>query len=305
MANPMTSAQFVRLLDNRLTKVFEGEIKELPPSLDQFFTRVKGDSAWQEYFEVGNLGDIPVFNGKLTYDAMSPGYYTKIEPKEYAGGIMFERKLLADKKYPVLDNRVGLLTNSAKRTMDKIASGIFTGAFSSAFTFMTSEEGLSMCNDAHTTKSGVSTSTGFDNAGTSALSKTSVAATRLAMRRFKDDRGNRIEINPDTLIVPDNLYDTAMEIVGSQKDPTSANNTVNMNYNRFKVIPYLRLDDNSTTSWFMVDSSLMKRFQVWIDREAPSSQNTVDFETFVWKFSVYFRIGYGFLNWRHCYGHSV
>jgi hypothetical protein len=295
MANPIGSSQFIRLLDKRLTKVFEDQIKEIPPMINELYTRASSSTAWQEYFEVGALGDIPEFNGALTYLSVSPGYHTQIEPKEYAAGI----------QYPVLENRAGMLTKSSLRTMDKIAVRPFAYAFSSAFDFMTSEEGVSLCSDSHTTKSGVSTSTGFDNAGTSALSKTSLAATRLLMRKFKDDIGNRIEITPDTLLVPDNLYDTAMEIVGSDKDPTSANNTKNMMSGRFKVIPYLRLDDYDTNNWFMIDSSLMKQFLLWVDRESPFSTNTIDFETYIWKFAVYFRIGCGFTNWRWLFGHNV
>ena len=305
MANPLTSSQFVRLMDKRLRQVFEGEFKEIPPMISQLYNVMKGDAAWEEFFEIGNLGDIPEFNGKLQYLSISPGYYTRIEPKEYAGGLQFERKLLEDKKYNVLDGRARQLTQSAYRTMDKIAVRPFAYAFSTAFDFMYSEEGVALCSDSHSTKSGVSTTTGFDNAGTSALSKTSLAATRLAMRRFKDDIGNRIVIEPDTLLVPDNLYDTAMEIVGSEKDPTSANNTINMMKGRFKVLPYLRLDDYDTNNWFMIDSSMMKKYLLWINRVAPDVNNTIDFETFIWKYSIYFRIGYGHLNWRWLYGNNV
>lgn len=305
MANPLTSSQFVRLLDKRFTDVFEDIFTEIPPMIDTLYSRQGSDSAWEEYFEVGSIGDIPEFNGKIEYLSMSPGYTTKIEPKEYAGGLQFERKLLDDKKWPVLDGRVEALTKSAHRVMDKIAVRPFAYAFSNAFDFMTSEEGVALCSDSHTTKSGVSTSSGFDNAGTSALDKTSLAATRLAMRKFRDERANRIEINPDMLLVPDNLYDTAMEIIGSDKDPESANNTKNMLAGRFKVVPYMRLDDYDTNNWFMIDSSLMKKFLLWIDRVKPESNNTVDFETFIWKFSIYFRIACGFLNWRWIFGHNV
>jgi len=306
MGNPLTSQQFVRLLDKRLTKVFDGTIaKELPPMIDTLYTRTGSSTAWQEYWGIGALGDIPEYNGSITYLDLNPGYYTKIEPKEYAGGIQFERKFLADKQYGVLDNRAEMLTKSAMRTMDKMAVRPFAYAFSNAFDFMTSEEGVSLCSDSHTTKSGVSTTTGFDNAGTSALSKTSLAATRILMRNFKDDIGNRLEINPDMLLVPDNLYDTGMEIIGSDKDPESANNTINMQKGRFKVVPYMRLDDYDTNNWFMIDSSAMKQHLLWIDREKPSSQNTVDFETFVWKYSIYFRVGNGFTDWRWIFGQNV
>lgn len=306
MANPLNSNQFVRLLDNRLTKVFDNTISnEIPPMIDTLYSRQGSSKAWDEYWGIGALGDIPEFNGSISYLSLSPGYYTRIEPKEYAGGLQFERKLLADKQYGVLDNRAEMLTRSAMRTMDKIAVRPFAYAWSTAFDFMTSEEGVALCSDSHTTKSGASTTYGFDNAGTSALSKSSIAATRLLMRKFKDDIGNRIEINPDMLLVPDNLYDTAMEIVGSDKDPESANNTINMQKGRFKVVPYMRLDDYDTNNWYMIDSSAMKKALLWIDREKPSLQNTVDFETFIWKFSVYFRVGCGFLDWRWIYGHNV
>lgn len=305
MANPIGSAQFIQLLEKKFNKVFENTIKEIPPMIDTLYTRTSSDSAWDEYFEVGALGDIPEFNGALTYLSINPGYYTKIEPKEYAAGVQFERKFLKDKKYPLMENKVGQLTKSANRTMDKIAVRPFAYAFSNAFDFMTSEEGVSLCSDSHTTKSGVSTSTGFDNAGTSALSKTSLAATRLLMRKFKDDIGNRIDINPDMLLVPDNLYDTAMEIVGSDKDPDSANNTKNMMQGRFKVVPYLRLDDYDTNNWYMIDSNLMKQFLIWVDRESPFPTNTIDFETYIWKFAIYFRIACGHLNWRWIYGNQV
>jgi phage major head subunit gpT-like protein len=306
MPNPMTSSRFVRLFDKRLRKVGEDQFKEISPMIDSLYNRMPSDSAWEEFFEIGALGDIPEFNGKITSLSISPGYYNRIEPKEYAGQIEFERKLLEDKKFAVLDGRASQLASSAKRTMDKIAVRDFAYAFSASFDFLYSEEGKPLCSTTHLTKGGYTTTNGgFSNSGTSALSKTSVAATRLAMRRFRNDIGDRIQIEPDTLLVPDNLYDTAMEIVGSEYDPLSANNTINMQYKRFKVVPYLRLDDYSTANWFMIDSSLMKLFHVWIERVAPQTNNTIDFDTFIWKYSVYFRIAYGFLNWRWIYGMNL
>jgi len=306
MPNPLTSSRFVRLFDKRLRKVFENEIKELPPMIDTLYSKLPSDSAWEEFFEIGALPDIPEFNGKITSLDISPGFYSRIEPKEYAAQLEFERKLLEDKKFPVLDGRAAQLVQSAKRTMDKIAVRSFAYAFTASFDFLYSEEGQALCSTTHLTKGGYNTTNGgFSNAGTSTLSKTAIAATRLAMRRFRNDIGDRIMIEPDTILVPDNLYDTAMEIVGSEYNPDNDKNTINMQFKRFKVIPYLRLDDYSTNNWYMIDSSLMKRFHVWIDRVAPQTNNTIDFDTFIWKYSIYFRIAYGFLNWRWIYGHNV
>ena len=305
MANPLTSSQFVRLLDKRLREVSEAKFKELPSMIPQLYNEIPSEGAWEEFFEIGSLPDIPAFSGKLEYLGVAPGFLTRIEPKEYAGGVAFERKLLDDKKYAVMDGRAEMLAESAHRVQEKIGVRPFAYAFSSSYDFMYSEEGVSLCSSSHTTKSGTSTSSGFDNSGTSALSASSVAATRVLMRQFRNDISERIVIEPDTLIVPDNLYDTALEITGSKLDPTSAENAINPQYGRFKVIPYLRLDDYDTNNWFMVDSKMMKKFLIWITRIAPESNNTVDFETFQVKHSIYMRVANGWTDWRFLYGHVV
>jgi phage major head subunit gpT-like protein len=306
MPNPFLSSNFMQIMDRHLTDVAEDVFGELDPMIGVLYDRRSTDSAWEEYLEIGSIGDVPEFNGKVEYLSAMPGYTTKIEPKEYSAGLIFERKFLDDKKWNVLDGRAEMLVRSANRRMEKLAVGTFTGAFSSAFDFMTSEEGVALCSDSHTTKaSGVSTTNGFDNAGTSAFDRDAMAATRLAMRRFCGENGERIPINPDTIICPDYLYDSVCEVTQSDKDPETGNNTKNMQYGRFKVIPYMRLDDSDTNNWYMVDSKLMKKFLIWFDRIKPQTNSVVDFETWSWKYSVYFRIACGFLNWRWIYGHQV
>jgi len=73
----------------------------------------------------------------------------------------------------------------------------------------------------------------------------------------------------------------------------------------YEVIPYLRLDDSDTNNWFMVDLDAMKRNLIWIDRVPPDSATNIDFQTKMVQQSIYFRIGYGFKDWRWCYGHNV
>jgi len=217
-----------------------------------------------------------------------------------------ERKLIDDKKYKVLDSRAEALMTAAQRTREKKAARVFTGAFSTAYDFMESEEGVALCSNSHTTKSGTSTSSGFDNLTTTALSKTSLAANRLAMRLFRNDISERIDIGDDlAIVVPDALADVAYEIVGTPAGYGTAHLDKNMDYGRYEVIPYMRLDDNDTNNYFLVWKSQMKKDLFWIDRIAPEVNNTVDFETFMIKHSIYFRIAYGWQDWRWCMGAQV
>ncbi len=251
MATPLDDAQFVRLLDNRLREVGENKYNSLPTMIPTLYRQISSASSWDEFYSVGAVPDIVEFDGKLSALGIAPGYHYKITPKEYGGEIQATRKLIDDKKYSVLDGRAAGLMESAQRVREKRAVRAFTQAFSTAFDFQTSEEGVSLCSTAHTTKSGASTTTGFSNSGTSALSKTSVAATRLLMRRFRNDIAERIDIGTNLgLIVPDNLADTAYEIVNTPKSLDTAEGNVNMQYKRYTVIPYMRLDDSDTNNWF-------------------------------------------------------
>ena len=306
MSSPVSKSEFVRLLDNRIKTVGEDKYKNLPKMRDKLYKVVNTDSAWEEYYDVGSLPDVPSYNGKLEYLGISPGFHTKIENKTYALGVQVERELIDDKKYPVLMNMAEKLMVSAHRTQAKIEARPFQNAFSAAFDYMTSEEGVALCSSSHSTKSGTSTTTGFDNAGTSALSKTSIAATRLAMRLFRNDISERIEIGDDLCIVcPDALADQAYEVTNTMKQVDSANNNVNMEFGRYKVIPYLRLDDTDANNWFMCWESHMKESLIWQERVAPEINTTWDFETYLNKFSVYFRCANGFIDWRWIYGHNV
>ena len=306
MSSPLTSAQFVRLLDERLKEVGESVYNDLPSMIPTLFKEISDDSAWMEFFEIGAVPDIPEFNGKLSYLSVAPGFHTQIEHKEYAAGLMHERKLIDDKKYSVMENRVGGLMEAAQRKREKLGVRAWAYAFSTAFDFQTREEGVALCSSSHTTKSGSSTASGFDNAGTTALSKTSVAATRILMRQFRNDISERIDMSDNfALIVPDNLADLAMEINLTPKGYDTSASDVNTQYQRYQVIPYLRLDDYDSNNWFMTNMDLQKKQLLFADRIKPDLTNTVDFETYALKSAVYFRCAYGHIDWRFCYGHQV
>jgi len=306
MSSPLDSMEYVRLLDARLSRVSEAKYKDLPDMIPRFFNVMNTDSAWEEFYSVGSVPDIPAFVGQLEYLGVAPGFHTKIEPSEFAAGVKSERKLHDDKKYPVLERLSVGLMEAAQRTRQKEGVKLFTNSFSTAFEYQTSEEGVALCSDSHTTKSGTSTTTGFDNLGTTALSKTSVAATRLLMRKFKNDISERIDVGTDlALVVPDNLADLAFEITGTPIGYDTAARDKNMDYARYEVIPWLRLDDTDTNDWWMCWKSQMKQDAIFIDRIKAELKHTVDFESYMLKHAVYFRCAYGFIDWRFIFGNQV
>lgn len=311
MPNPLTSPAFVKALTTDVREIQDEARKynDINEPLDQIFDIITDSTrAWEEYSSVSAVGDIPRFNGRLTTLGITPGYSTKIEPAEYAAKMVIERKLFDDLQYDIIKNRAVQLVNSALRVRNKNKVAIFGNATSTAFDFMPSQdEGVALASTAHTTRvSGISTTTGFSNLGTSALNAVSVAAARIIMRKFKQSNGERIDSGDNfALLVPDDLYFKACEITKTAQQLDSANNNINMQKGLYTIINSLRLSDYSATSWGMINMSTAKMNFKWIQRVSAETNNTIDFDTLSMMNSVYERHAGGFVDWRSYYHSNV
>ena len=311
--NPIALEQFARLADKRLDEVMEGILKPYSEQIFSIFGSMPLDKAWAEVYGIGGTPDIPEFGGKLEFLDIAPTYYTRCEPKEYAGGLQFQKRFIEDKQYSVLDDKQSRMLEAYGRTKEKSAVKAFAYGYTTSWDFMSNEENLSLFNSSHTTKSGVSTASGFSNISTLPLTKTNLAATWIMTQMFRDDIGEFFEADYDTIIVPLALYDTALEVTGydprtgatSELDPESARHKINVNYKRFKVIPWKRLDLYSTKSWFMIDSTLAKKFLKWIDRVKPETATDHDFHTFAIMQSLRGRFGWFWSDWRFGFMNQV
>ena len=307
MGSPLTSAGNTRLLDSLLDEVFfMNHGADLDENIQTCFNVKTSSKAWEELFGMGDVPDFSEFLGTISYSAVYPGYHTKVTHKEYANGIQVERKLLDDDQYDVIKGRGARLGESARRSKEKEGVKFLTNSFSNVFDFMTSEEGVSLCNDSHTTKAaGVSTSTGFDNSGTTAFSATAVEATRIAGNKFRSDIGERIDMNLDTLILPDALYESGWELIKSAGKVDTADNNRNFHKGRYNLLIYKRLDDTDSNNWWMVDYKKMKQCLYWYNRIQTEFNSTTDFDTFIRKYAAYYRCSWGFKDWRWIFGHEV
>lgn len=247
MSNPMTDKQFIRLLDDRLTKVFTKEYDGLPDVIDMLYNRQKSKKAWEEYMSVSGIPDPEAFNGIIQYQAAYPGYTTKIEPKEYAGGITIQRRLLDTDRYDVIEGMAKGLAEAMKRKMNKIAHEPFIYCDSTAFTFVTSEEAVALCSNSHTTKvPNVSTTTGFDNLATLAFDATNLETLRIQSKGFKSDIGERIDTDFDTIIHGTNIAADVWEVINSTGKTGDNLNNANFQKGRWKSIELPYLDDFDT-----------------------------------------------------------
>lgn len=244
--------------------------------------------AWDQYRKSGN-------KGRLDLDQLYTQGYVHIE---YPVEIVIQKRLVLNDQYGRIRTIVQRAGLSAEQKMETDAASLLNNAFSSSYLM---SDGRALCATNHP-KSPHAASGTYSNKGTDALSASTVSATRVAMARFKDDRGNEIGLMPNELWVPPELEDAALKIAGSQLDPDNANNALNPNAGRWTVIPWLRLSDSN--NWFVVDGTWRQMAANWYNREAIQAMLVHETTTEV-VYEVKLHYSFGADDWRWIYGHEV
>lgn len=307
MPVPSISENFGDLLDPRFQEIFDNTMKyeQQRSMLSELFSypadNGRNDMRWSE---VGALGDWNQFTGTVTYDDMAQGYDVTATHLEFASGIQVERKLFDDDQYQIMDQRPAELATAGVRTREKHGARIFNNAFSTDNFFYSHSEGVALCSNSHTTTAaGVSTATGFDNLVTDALSATALTAARIQMVKYRDDRANRINVVPDELLIPPDLFDVAYEIVASMGKVDTAENNRNVHEGAYTIKEWRYLTD--TNNWFLMDSTMRRRFLQWVDRIPMEFAFAEDLDTLVAKWRGYTRYSNTWINWRFILGGQV
>ena len=309
---PNVSSAYTKLLFEGLKKVSVDRqtFVEQANMIDKVYTRVSSDKATEEFYSVGQVPDVQDFTGRFSELSMVPGYSTKIEAKQFGGFVETERTLMDDEQYGVmtLGSIEAGLVDAANRGREDSAVKVVANATSSSYDFITNqEEGVALASNSHTTKTvGVSTTTGFDNLGTSVLNKTSAAATRILMRKFKTPLGRRWSTNRRWgLLISDSNEFKAGELNNTPWGLDSGERTVNMQASMYQIIVWERMEDFSVSNWAMVDLDMMKKNMIFLDRIKGETERERDFMTKAIRQSIYDRYSLGFIDWRHIFWHQV
>lgn len=305
MPVPHVSTAFGDLLDPRFQKIFYETYKQQPTMLPELFTMVgtngRNNMMWSE---VGTVPDFTEFAGTVTYQSQTQGYDTTATPIEFTNGIQVERKLFDDDQYHIMDQKPTGLARSASRSREKDGARLLNNAFSVDTRFSVNTEAVALCADAHTTTSGASTASGFDNKGTAAFTAVALAATRIQMVNFRGDQAERIAIAPDEIWFPPDLYEVVFEVVSSMGKVDTANNNRNVHEGAYKMYEWNYLTD--TNNWFVCDSAMRKQYVFWSDRIPLEFAMIEDFDTFTAKWRAYMRyFAAVWTDWRWIQGHQV
>ena len=262
------------------------------------FNVMSSDAAYEKTSGAGTVPDFIEFTGKIVEVKPTQQYDKQYVFTEYAAKIEVQRKLAADDQFRVMSRYPANLANSASRSREKLGAAIFDLAFTYA---PTDGDAVSLCSTAHPSNvSGVATQS---NSGTSALSATNVDTARINMAAYRDDIGEIISIQPDTLIAPRALEQTGWEIINSKGKVDTANNNANFHQGKYKLVVWDRITDSN--NWFFTDYSMQKEYLLWWNREPNQFFQDKDSNTMVAIYLGYYRVGTGWDDWRFIFGQNV
>ncbi len=281
-----------------LRTIYDLHIKSMPDFMGQLFNVQSTTKKTEDALGVGALGLMEPWTGTVAYEDFNKGYKKTYTQAKFSKGMQIEEELVRYDQYNEIKKRTKRLATSAHYTRQVHGASVFNNAFNASYL---GADGVALCSASHPYSP--SDATVQSNTGTSPLSLDAVDDTYVNMTRWKDDKGNMVAVNPDTLIVGPSLRKTALEIVGSEQKPGSADNDINVYQGDFKVIVLPFLTD--TNNWFMADSTLMKDYLNWYDSRKPDFSDTVDFDTEVAKYKVVGSWAYGWDHWMFIYGHNV
>jgi hypothetical protein len=281
-------------LDPILSEIFYQNLPELDESLEMFFNVLGSTKSKETDLRIGSFGDPLKFTGQIVYDSASPDSEVEYVHTEYAKGYMVERRLSDDDQYQVAFKGAGDMNRAFRRKVHKDRSSVFVNAFSGSFLGYDSK---ALCANDHPRSS--NDATAVDNLATSALSPSGLDTVRQQGEALVDDRGELFEWDGDLLVVPNELWKTAMELSGSPQEINTAENQINV-FEGLTVVRLKRLTD--ANAWFLIDSELMKQSLKWYWRVQPEFSSIEDFESFVMKYRGYMRYSFGWSDFRWIVG---
>lgn len=257
---------------------------------------------------LGNFQDVGE-NGATPQDSFQEGFCKVIEPSTWKLGFSITAEMMEDNKIGDISNAAKRFTTSYGRTREQFGAALLSNGHNAKMKWNKKEYSIT-CADGkpfffkeHPSKvDGVSLKQ--SNLFKGAFSVLTLDAVQEAMQDFKDDKGNLLNVKPDTIIIPNSgpLKREVLAAVGSELDPRNNNNAWNFQCGLWNVLVWAELPKTigGKPYFILMDSDYMQQYECmpWLDRIKLKVDSYIDHNTHANVFSGRSRFAAGFNNWR-------
>lgn len=296
-------SSFAKDLYPGVNKWFGMKYAEYPVEHTQIFEKHTSTKAFEEEMSVSTMGMLQkkTEGGGIAYDEMAQGNLYRYTFATYALGFMITRELYEDGLAVTQGmRRAQALAFSARQTQETLGASVLNLAFDSGYTY---NDGKELCaTDNPLGRFGGTWANELTVAAD--LSEAALEQACIDIGNFTNDRGLKIAIRPQKLVIPTALEFEAARILKSVNQSGTANNDINAIKAMGKfpggvVVNHYLTDDNA---WFILTDCPdgLKYFE----RRALAFATENDFDTENAKFKCTFRAGWGCTDKKSIFGSS-
>lgn len=288
-------ANFGDLLEPGLRKIFDDRYAEIPEVFSSIFhvnnsaVDVERDSAVTGFGLLTQTAE----GASIPYEDPIQMYDVSYVHLKYTKGFKVSEELVEDDRYNVINKKPAALARSCRRTAEYLAAQVFNNGFSSG----TGGDAHYLFSVDHPRADGGTAQSNANGDGVT-LTETNLNTGLLAMRGQLDDKGMKIGVKADTLLVPPDLEKTAQILTNSQLRPGTADNDFNYYQGLLKVISWDWI--STSTYWFLIDSNVHQLEWFW--RIRPEFKQDNSFDTGMALFKARMRCSQGWSDWRGVWG---
>lgn len=282
-----------------IMEFFGLEYQDYEEQWGYLFDSRSSTKAFEEYSMEAFFGLAPMKaeGAPIIFDEPGPSWKGRVEMVAYALGFIITREAVNDDQYFDLVPRY---TRALKRSM-KITKEVRAAAFvDGAFDTQKTGDGAYIIADNHPLKNGDT----FSNKLVAAdLNETSLEAAIIQIADFTDERGLKISVQPETLVVPNGLQFTAERLmkttggrVGTSDNDVAAIHTMGMIPGGYKLNNYL----SDPAAWFL-KTNVSEGLTHW-DREPLDLEEGDGSETQTMRVMAYERYAFSCMDPRSIAG---
>ena len=300
MAGIINSASFAKALWPGVNAWYGKAYDEYPVEWDKLFEKFTSRKQYEEDVGISSFGlaTVKPEGSPITYDSEQQAFTTRYTHIVYALGFIITREIMEDDQYDVVGQRKAQgLAFSIRQTKEVVGANVYNRAFNASYV---GGDGVSLLNNAHPNLAGGTWSNILATAAD--LSEASLEQACIDVANFTNDRGLRIAVRPESLILPIQLEFEAERILKTERRVGTNNNDINAlrETGRFPKGIILNHYLTSPLSWFVRTD--VKNGMKMFERRGDEFEMDNDFDTENARYKATSRYSFGWTDPRSLYG---
>jgi len=302
----ITTTSFAKALWPGVNKWYGDKYTEFPVEWTKLFDQFTSKRNFEEDVGVSGLGllSTKAEGSGITYDSSRQGFTTRFQHVVYASGFIVTREAYEDDLYDVVGKqKAQSLAFSVRQTKEILAANVYNRAFNTSYTggdastLVASAGGGGSAS--HPNIAGGTWTNGPSVAVD--LSEAALEQAHIDIAQFQNDRGLKIAVRPQSLIIPVQTMFEATRILKGDWQVNNAERNVNA-MKMMGLVPEIVVNHylTDTDAWFLRTDTQdgMKYFE----RRADEFTTDDDFDTENAKYKATFRCSFGWTDPRGIYG---